>query len=222
MAVVNHPEGAVYVKVRPHYVLACDGDYQPALLLSVLEMWTGIRARNNRDGWIFRTQDELARDTAGVLTPRQIRKAIERLLELGLVERRRNPDYRWDRTYQYRLDIEALNALIAEISADLAFKRFLIGGHDNIEDAVSDVSTPTPGTDRVHAEATSSAPSKPSRTGRQRICNTEDPEDYREKNRARGREEEEMGLYPTSKADRFEQFLARTERKHDEPAGGGT
>lgn len=56
-------------------------------------------------GWIYKKADELSEETMLGLNERTIRNHLKELIEMGYIEQRRNPNYKWDRTYQYRVNL---------------------------------------------------------------------------------------------------------------------
>ena len=56
-------------------------------------------------GWIYKKAEELSRETMLGLAPSNIRKHIQALVDNGWLDQRRNPKYKWDKTYQYRPNI---------------------------------------------------------------------------------------------------------------------
>lgn len=116
------------VVVREDLLLVCQGRVESAVLLSILEYWTrvklgmlnqlehenearekeGLEPIEGDDLWIWKSHDELVSDSLGLLSRYSLRKAVKHLTELGLLETRNNPRYRWDKTTQYRLNVGAL------------------------------------------------------------------------------------------------------------------
>lgn len=110
---VPHPPASNYTYLREHYVQACGGNACAALMLSVFEGWTIHRLRNHEldgtDLWIYRSVKDLAeQDLCAAFGKDAVKAALDRLLDLGLLERRRNPKVAWDRTWQYRLNADRL------------------------------------------------------------------------------------------------------------------
>jgi len=116
------------VVAREDLLLVCQGRVESAVLLSILEYWTrvklgmlnqlehenearekeGLEPIDGDDLWIWKSHDELVSDSLGLLSRYSLRRAVKHLTELGLLETRNNPRYRWDRTTQYRLNVGAL------------------------------------------------------------------------------------------------------------------
>lgn len=66
-------------------------------------------------GWIYKEAAELVEETMLNVSERTINRRVEELVQSGLLIRRRNPKHQWDRTWQYRLDLFALRAALAEL-----------------------------------------------------------------------------------------------------------
>lgn len=56
-------------------------------------------------GWVYKSCAELAEETMLRLSPSNTRKHIKLLVDAGLLLERHNPNIKWDRIYQYRVDI---------------------------------------------------------------------------------------------------------------------
>jgi len=56
-------------------------------------------------GWIYKSVDDLYDELLGDISQDTIAKCIKNLISKGFLFRRRNPRLRWDRTYQYRVDL---------------------------------------------------------------------------------------------------------------------
>lgn len=114
---IEHPAREPFALLRRDYMELVDGNTAAAMLLSVFEHWTNSRLNTAEerggDLWIFRTIEELiAADLCGAFGRDRVSKALNTLIELGYVERRRNPEKGWDRTWQYLLAIEAVQAAV--------------------------------------------------------------------------------------------------------------
>lgn len=102
-------------------LLELTGDYKQAIILNQFIYWTSRvrdydlflkeeheRELNSeiefRNGWIYKTSEELSSETMLGLSPSNMRKHIKTLVAKGLIQERRNPKYKWDKTLQYRVD----------------------------------------------------------------------------------------------------------------------
>jgi len=69
---------------------------------------------NRREhGWIRKTAEEFAEELMTSLDKKTMRKYIKQLVELGLIEERRNPKDARDRTLQYRLNLNLIANTLA-------------------------------------------------------------------------------------------------------------
>lgn len=102
------------------------GDYKKAIILNQFLYWTERMrdtdkfiqeekersAKSNIDlnielqhGWIYKTADELSKETMLGLSNTSIGKHINDIVEMGYLDKRNNPKHKWDRTFQYRVNI---------------------------------------------------------------------------------------------------------------------
>lgn len=108
--------------LRRDYMVLTE-DACAALLLQVFEEWTNWKLkqddpRKRRDEWIWQSVKDLSKtDLCEAFGKHRVTKALERLKELGFVERRPNPDVGFDRTYQYRLRRWKLQAQVDRVSS---------------------------------------------------------------------------------------------------------
>lgn len=107
-------------------LVALTGDYVKALLLGQLMYWSErvkdfdefIEEEKRRkefngetfdveklNGWIYKSAEELSEETMLGFTPKAIRTNLRYLIEHGWVDERNNPEYKWDRTKQYRVNL---------------------------------------------------------------------------------------------------------------------
>lgn len=57
------------------------------------------------NGWIYKTAEELSEETMLGLSPSAMREQLKKLVAAGYLSERRNPEHRWDRTIQYRVNL---------------------------------------------------------------------------------------------------------------------
>jgi len=107
-------------------LVALTGDYRKAILLNQFLYWTErvrdfdkfiaeekIRyeldgGKSNfelQNGWIYKTAEELSEETMLSLSKSNIRIHIKCLIENGWIDERVNPNFKWDKTKQYRVNI---------------------------------------------------------------------------------------------------------------------
>lgn len=112
------------VVIKEEYV-ALTGDHVSAVLLNQIEYWTSrtydfdkfMTEEKNRaanegkeinaqlmHGWIYKTAEELSCETMINLSVSNMRLRLKKLIENGWISERSNPEYRWDRTKQYRFN----------------------------------------------------------------------------------------------------------------------
>lgn len=102
------------------------GDYVQAIILNQFLYWSdrikdvdqyineeitraqkfGIsKEMNLANGWIYKTADELSDETMLNMSTSSMRRHIKKLIDKGFLIERNNPEYRWDQTKQYRVDL---------------------------------------------------------------------------------------------------------------------
>ena len=107
-------------------LVALTGDYRKAIILNQFLYWTERvkdfdkfiieeKSRYEKDGersnyqlqngWIYKTSEELSEETMLGLSKSNIRLHIESLIESGWIDERVNPNFKWDKTMQYRVNI---------------------------------------------------------------------------------------------------------------------
>lgn len=59
-------------------------------------------------GWIYKSSDELADELMGLTSASTLRRRIIELVKNGWLDERKNPKYAWDRTLQYRPNIQKI------------------------------------------------------------------------------------------------------------------
>lgn len=130
-SLIRHAPNTKVLVVRQDLLGICKQHLGAAVCLSVLEfdtnykagVWKQVDEENLRraqaqqpprdwDLWVYKSIPQFVEDSLGVLKEWQVREGLEILLELGYIQRRNNPQYPWDRTWQYRLDIKKVNAAL--------------------------------------------------------------------------------------------------------------
>jgi hypothetical protein len=120
---IKHPDKTPLVLLRQDY-LEITGNHCAAKLLAIFEFWTNklnavgdALGKTARD-WIYKSLACLHNELMGEHGTHAIRKAISVLEELGFISKRHNPHIKYDRTWQYKLEVEkvqkALNSLICQ------------------------------------------------------------------------------------------------------------
>jgi len=125
--------------------VALTGDAVEALVLNQFLYWSDRvndidqwikeentkRAIENRDeielnhGWIYKKTSELNKELMLGLSEVALRRKIKRLVERGFIQERRSPSHSWDRTLQYRVDLQKIRSALYEIGYELQGFRFL-------------------------------------------------------------------------------------------------
>lgn len=108
---IAHAPGAPYVVLRRDYLELVDGDRAAALILWMLEEWRRQSLNpppleTPAPEWLRLPVRELHGQLGGLIGRDAIAAALERLVGLGLVERRQAGG---DRAYRYRLDVNKVN-----------------------------------------------------------------------------------------------------------------
>lgn len=75
----------------------------------------GIEPAEFLNGWIYKTADELETELLGFKSSKTIARILTELVQKGWLSRRRNPKYKWDKTYQYRFNYLAVQKELAAI-----------------------------------------------------------------------------------------------------------
>ena len=102
------------------------GDFRPALILNQFIYWSErmydadkyimeekeralkedlIVNIDERKGWIYKTAEELSEEIMTGMSKSTVGRYIKQLVEKGYLIQRRNPKYKWDKTYQYRVNL---------------------------------------------------------------------------------------------------------------------
>jgi hypothetical protein len=129
-------------------LVAITGDYVKAILLNQLLYWTDrmydvdkylreetarISKHGNEEvqidlthGWIYKKADELSEETLLCMAGKNLLKHLNQLIEMGYVSRRNNEKYKYDRTYQYRVNME--NVIRALNEKGYSLDGYRVGG----------------------------------------------------------------------------------------------
>lgn len=109
-------------------LLSITGDYRRAIILNQFIYWAervqdadafikyenDIAIKNGEEerellyGWIYKTADDLAEEIMLGLSASQVRKYTSDLVKMGYISKRNNPKYKWDRTLQYRVNLNKI------------------------------------------------------------------------------------------------------------------
>ena len=124
------------------------GDFRPALILNQFIYWIErmydtdkyIREEKERalrhemdidmdesKGWIYKTAEEINDELMIGMSKATIGKYIKQLVETGYLSQRKNPKYKWDKTYQYRVDLYKVQKDLASLGYALEGYKLLPG-----------------------------------------------------------------------------------------------
>ena len=125
-SVIPHSKSEQLVIIREDYLAICAGNHCAAAILNVFEYWTNVKIAHQSQAealnsaaesagdkptqdtelWIYKSQKQLKDELLSAYGENKIGEALKMLQSLGYLETRTNPNYRWDKTIQYRLHIE--------------------------------------------------------------------------------------------------------------------
>jgi len=140
--------------VKEELVAIC-GDFIDAIILNQFIYWTDRvknydkyiaeeieRAKHNGiekimspcNGWIYKNAEELADETMIAMSASSMRRHIKKLIALGYLDERHNPEYKWDQTKQYRVNLN-------NVQIDLVEQGYTLDGYatSKIENATSKI-----------------------------------------------------------------------------------
>jgi hypothetical protein len=93
-----------------------------AFLIDYKHHWQEWKLKVQRTPWFYQKLKDIHQDLMGLYSLHVIRAAIELLIRLGLLERRSNPGNGQDKTYQYRLRWDRVQAAITKQSNPVEVK----------------------------------------------------------------------------------------------------
>ncbi|MTI82383.1 MAG: hypothetical protein FH756_00480 [Firmicutes bacterium] len=82
------------------------------------------------NGWIYKSAEELSDETMLNLAHNTIRRHIKYLTDKGWIDQRTNPDRKWDRTTQYRVNLVKINSDLMKIGYALQDYKVELNGLD--------------------------------------------------------------------------------------------
>jgi len=71
-------------------------------------------------GWIYKSTKEMKHEILTSRSEDTVAGRIARLIEAGWLQRRNNPKYKWDHTYQYRVNLRAIEKNLRALGYTLA------------------------------------------------------------------------------------------------------
>jgi hypothetical protein len=93
-----------------------------AILIDYKHHWQEWKLKVHRTPWFYQKLKNIHKDLMGLYSLHVIRGGIELLIDLGLLERRSNPGNGQDKTYQYRLRWDKVQAAIANLDKSVEVK----------------------------------------------------------------------------------------------------
>ena len=79
---------------------------------------------NKTHGWIYKSAEEMKEEVMATVSTKTVKRRINKLVDKGWIEVRRNPKYDWDKTNQYRPNLIKLNEDLMEIGYILQGYKF--------------------------------------------------------------------------------------------------
>ena len=154
-------------------MIALTGHYVEALILNQFLYWGKrvgdfdqfIAEEKRRDpelnieathGWIYKTATDLNDELMLGMSAQTILRHIEPLVERGWLEKRHNPKYAWDRTWQYRPNIRQIQLDLQNLGYALEHYPLVTDAFSTVENASAAMENlPIPKTeDRIHQNGT--------------------------------------------------------------------
>lgn len=89
-------------------LVAITGDFALAVVLD------RFLCLGKRDKWIPKKASELVEETMLGVSKKCMRRYIKALIDKNYITERNNPDYKWDKTKQYRVNFEEIQWAVAE------------------------------------------------------------------------------------------------------------
>ncbi len=121
------------------------GDFKYALILNQFIYWTERRrdfdkfieeekkrARaagkdlkiNKTGGWVYKSSEDLAEELMLGKSKTTLSRYVKELEEMGYLESRQNPEYKWDKTKQYRVNLIKINRDLLKLGYHLEGYKF--------------------------------------------------------------------------------------------------
>jgi DNA-binding transcriptional ArsR family regulator len=82
-------------------------------------------------GWIYKTAEELAKEILLDVHPTTVRRHLKVLEEKGYLFKRTNSRYKWDKTYQYRVNLVKVVKDLEQLGYPIKGYEWLTSGEDN-------------------------------------------------------------------------------------------
>ncbi len=159
---MSQPGKLKRIVIKEEFV-ALTGDYVDAVILNQFLYWSErvrdfdifieeemsvaailggqVPELQKRNGWIYKSCEELSEEIMIRLSPSNMRKHIKALVEKGWLDERNNPSRKWDKKKQYRVNLLKINKDLQELGYFLQDYRIDMTGIENrtseIENAFS-------------------------------------------------------------------------------------
>lgn len=66
-------------------------------------------------GWVYKTAEEMLEETMLTCSRQTMDRIFKSLTEKGFIDKRRNPKYKWDKTWQYRVNLQFLGQALIKL-----------------------------------------------------------------------------------------------------------
>ena len=70
-------------------------------------------------GWIYKTSDEMISDCMLTISRQTMNRIFDNLVENSWISKRRNPKYKWDKTWQYRVNLNEIQKDLLKLGFNL-------------------------------------------------------------------------------------------------------
>lgn len=91
------------------------------------------------NGWIYKTADELLEETMLGISRQSVNRYVSALVEQGYLMCRNNPDHKWDRTKQYRVDFVKVRQDLAVLGYTLDGYAMLTMSHASLTESIGEL-----------------------------------------------------------------------------------
>lgn len=121
-----------------------------AELVEYFANWREFKLANHRTEWIYQPVKRIVEDFMGQFGRWVVRNALEFLLNVGVLSRRRNPGNEQDKTYQYKIDLGVFD--FAPSKSKTGSRKSKTGQHQQRSTTVNQSTTITSSSDVVVKE----------------------------------------------------------------------
>lgn len=111
---MTHPENHLVILRRIY--LDITGNHCAAKLINFFMRWRNWKLNSHRTDWVYMPLRKIHDELMGEHSLHVIRAAIALLEKLGFIKKRQNPGNGQDKTYQYQLQVEAIDKSLSEIA----------------------------------------------------------------------------------------------------------